>query len=41
MLLVGNKSDLDFKYPFIDIFRRTVSYDEGFQMARKSGMLFM
>lgn len=40
MLLVGNKSDLDFKYDFC-LSRRTVSYDEGFQLAKKAGMLFM
>lgn len=45
MILIANKSDLDYKYLFIIIniifFRRSVSYDEGFDMARKNGMLFM
>ncbi len=38
--LIGNKSDLENKYaPFYN--RRAVSYDEGFNSAKKNGMLFM
>ena len=43
MMLIANKSDLDYKYLiyFIHIKRRSVTYDEGFDMAKKNGMLFM
>lgn len=43
MMLIGNKTDLDYKYKsfILQMYRRAVSYDEGFDMAKKNGMLFM
>ena len=39
-LLVANKTDLENKYTNL-IFRRVISYDEGFNCAKKNGMSFM